>query len=75
MPATRTVFSNLGSMTASLFTLPLIWMFAGASDANSFNAVDNAAKAVGYRNTNIILAIRPSAMVATVGLATRNKIK
>lgn len=54
---TRTVFSNLGSMTASMFTLPLIWMFAGASDANSFNAVDNAAKAVGYRNTNIILAI------------------
>ena len=54
---TRTVFSNLGSMTASLFTLPLIWMFAGASDANSFNAVDNAAKAVGYRNTNIILAV------------------
>lgn len=53
---TRTVFSNLGSMTASLFTLPLIWHFAGASDANSFNAVADAAKAVGYRNTNLILA-------------------
>lgn len=54
---TRTVFSNLGSMTASMFTLPLIWYFAGASDANSFNAVSDAAKAVGYRNTNIILAV------------------
>ena len=54
---TRTVFSNLGSMTASMFTLPLIWYFAGANDANSFNAVSDAAKAVGYRNTNIILAV------------------
>lgn len=54
---TRTVFSNLGSMTASMFTLPLIWHFAGVSDANAFNAVSDAAKAVGYRNTNIILAL------------------
>lgn len=53
---TRTVFSNLGSMTASLFTLPLIWHFAGAADANAFNAVSDAAKAVGYRNTNLVLA-------------------
>lgn len=62
---TRTVFSNLGSMTASLFTLPLIWHFAGAADANSFNAVSDAAKAVGYRNTNIILAV----MVVVILLA------
>jgi len=67
---TRTVFSNLGSMTASMFTLPLIWYFAGASDANSFNAVSNAAKAVGYRNTNIILAIIVVAILVICFLMT-----
>ncbi|MCD8077914.1 MAG: glycoside-pentoside-hexuronide (GPH):cation symporter [Lachnospiraceae bacterium] len=48
---TRTVFSNLGSLTSSLFTLPLVYYFAGSSDATG------AALATGYRNTNIILGI------------------
>lgn len=67
---TRTVFSNLGSMTASLFTLPMVWYFAGASDANSFNTVADAAKAVGYRNTNIILAIMVIAILAVCFMMT-----
>ncbi len=48
---TRTIFSNLGSLTTSLFTLPLVYFFAGSSEATG------AALAVGYRNTNIILGI------------------
>lgn len=48
---TRTVFSNLGSLTSSLFVLPMIYYFAGAKDATG------QALATGYRNTNIVLGI------------------
>lgn len=48
---TRTVFSNLGSLTSSLFVLPMIYFFAGSKDATG------AALANGYRNTNIVLGI------------------
>ena len=54
---TRTVFSNLGSLTSSILTLPLVYHFAGVSDAISFAAAADTAKAVGYRNTNIVLGI------------------
>ncbi len=47
----RTVFSNLGSLTSSLFTLPLVYYFAGSKDASG------AALAAGYRNTNIVLGL------------------
>lgn len=53
----RTVFSNLGSLTASLFTLPMVYHFAGAANADAFAAADAAAKATGYRNTNIVLGL------------------
>lgn len=48
---TRTVFSNLGSLTSSLFVLPMVYYFAGSKDATG------AALAAGYRNTNIVLGI------------------
>lgn len=48
---TRTVFSNLGSLTSSLFVLPMIYFFAGSKDATG------QALATGYRNTNIVLGI------------------
>lgn len=48
---TRTVFSNLGSLTSSLFVLPMVYFFAGSKDATG------AALAAGYRNTNIVLGI------------------
>lgn len=48
---TRTVFSNLGSLTSSLFVLPMIYYFAGSKDATG------QALATGYRNTNIVLGI------------------
>lgn len=48
---TRTVFSNLGSLTSSLFVLPMVYFFSGSKDATG------AALATGYRNTNIVLAI------------------
>ncbi len=48
---TRMVFANLGSLTSSLFVLPMIWFFAGSNKATG------AALAAGYRNTNIVLAI------------------
>lgn len=48
---TRTVFSNLGSLTSSLFVLPMVYYFAGSKDATG------AALATGYRNTNIVLGI------------------
>ena len=54
---TRTVFSNLGSLTASLFTLPLVYHFAGVANSDAFAAADATAKAAGYRNTNIVLGI------------------
>ncbi len=47
----RTVFSNLGSLTSSLFTLPLVYYFSGSKDATG------AALAAGYRNTNIVLGL------------------
>lgn len=48
---TRTVFSNLGSLTSSLFVLPMVYFFSGSKDATG------SALAVGYRNTNIVLGI------------------
>ena len=48
---TRTVFSNLGSLTSSLFVLPMVYFFSGSKDATG------AALANGYRNTNIVLGI------------------
>lgn len=48
---TRTVFSNLGSLTSSLFVLPMVYFFSGSKDATG------AALATGYRNTNIVLGI------------------
>ncbi|MDE7333864.1 MAG: glycoside-pentoside-hexuronide (GPH):cation symporter [Lachnospiraceae bacterium] len=48
---TRQVFANLGSLTSSLFVIPMVYYFAGSSDATG------AALAVGYRNTNIVLGI------------------
>ena len=47
----RTVFSNLGSLTSAAFVIPMVYFFAGGSDAS------NEMLAVGYRNTNIILGI------------------
>ena len=48
---TRTVFSNLGSLTSSPFVLPMVYFFSGSKDATG------AALATGYRNTNIVLGI------------------
>ena len=48
---TRMVFANLGSLTSSLFVIPMVYFFAGSSDATG------AALAAGYRNTNIVLGI------------------
>ncbi len=47
----RTVFSNLGSLTSAAMVIPLVYFFAGGKDAAP------AQLAVGYRNTNIILGI------------------
>lgn len=47
----RTVFANLGSLTSSLFVIPMVYFFAGSSDATG------AALAAGYRNTNIVLGL------------------
>ncbi|MDD3361553.1 MAG: glycoside-pentoside-hexuronide (GPH):cation symporter [Hespellia sp.] len=47
----RTIFSNLGSLTSAAMVIPMVYFFAGGQDAG------NAALAVGYRNTNIILGI------------------
>lgn len=48
---TRTVFSNLGSLTSSLFVLPMVYFFSGSKSATG------AALARGYRYTNIVLGI------------------
>lgn len=48
---TRQVFATLGSLTSSLFVIPMVYYFAGSPDATG------AALAAGYRNTNIILGI------------------
>lgn len=48
---TRMVFANLGSLTSSLFVIPMVYYFAGSSEATG------AALAAGYRNTNIVLGI------------------
>lgn len=48
---TRMVCANLGSLTSSLFVLPMVQFFAGSKDATG------AALAAGYRNTNIVLGI------------------
>ena len=48
---TRTVFSNLGSLTSSLFVLPMVYFFSGSKNATG------TALARGYRCTNIVLGI------------------
>lgn len=48
---TRMVFANLGSLTSSLFVIPMVFYFAGSSEATG------AALATGYRNTNIVLGL------------------
>ena len=48
---TRMIFANLGSLTSSLFVIPMVYFFAGSSDATG------SALATGYRNTNIVLGI------------------
>ncbi len=48
---TRMVFANLGSLTSSLFVIPMVYYFAGSSEATG------AALAAGYRNTNIVLGL------------------
>lgn len=48
---TRMVFANLGSLTSSLFVIPMVYYFAGSSDATG------AELATGYRNTNIVLGL------------------
>ena len=48
---TRTVFSNLGSLTSSLFVLPMVYFFSGSKNATG------VALARGYRCTNIVLGI------------------
>lgn len=53
----RSIFAQLGTLTTSLFTLPLVYHFAGVLDAQGFDIASSAAKAAGYRNTNIVLAI------------------
>ena len=47
----RMVFANLGSLTSSLFVLPMVQFFSGSKDATG------AALARGYRCTNIVLGI------------------
>lgn len=48
---TRTVFSNLGSLTSSLFVLPMVYFFSGSKNATG------TALARGYRCTNIVLGV------------------
>ena len=48
---TRQVFANLGSLTSSLFVIPMVYFFAGSPDAAG------AELASGYRNTNIVLGL------------------
>ena len=59
---TRTVFSNLGSLTSSLFVLPMVYFFSGSKDATG------TALATGYRNTNIVLGI-----IVIIIMAVRRK--
>lgn len=47
----RTLFSNLGSLTSAAMVIPMVYFFAGGADAA------NEMLAVGYRNTNIVLGI------------------
>lgn len=47
----RTVFSNLGSLTSAAMVIPMVYFFAGGQDAPL------EMLAVGYRNTNIVLGI------------------
>lgn len=48
---TRMIFANLGSLTSSMFVLPMIYFFSGSKDATG------AALATGYRDTNIVLGL------------------
>jgi GPH family glycoside/pentoside/hexuronide:cation symporter len=48
---TRMIFANLGSLTSSLFVLPLIHLFSGSTNATG------EALARGYRNTNIVFGL------------------
>jgi GPH family glycoside/pentoside/hexuronide:cation symporter len=45
------IFANLGSLTSSLFVLPLIHFFSGSTNATG------EALARGYRNTNIVFGL------------------
>lgn len=47
----RTVFSNLGSLTSAALVIPMVYFFAGGQDAT------NSMLAIGYRNTNIVLGL------------------
>ena len=51
LATTRTFFANFGSLTSSLFVLPMIYFFAGSKTAMG------AELAKGYRDTNIVLGI------------------
>ena len=62
---TRTVFSNLGSLTSSLFVLPMVYFFSGSKDATG------TALATGYRNTNIVLGI----IVIVFGVLAQRNVK
>lgn len=66
----RTVFSNLGSLTAALFTMPMVYKFAGVADQNAFNAADASAQAAGYRSANIVLGLMVVVILVVCFLAT-----
>lgn len=46
---TKQMFASLGSLTSSLFVLPLVQFFSGSADATG------SALATGYRMTNVVL--------------------
>lgn len=55
---TRMVFANFGSLTSSIFVIPMIYHFAGTSSATG------TALAKGYRDTNIVLGIMVILLIA-----------
>ena len=48
---TKQMFASLGSLTSSLFVLPLVQFFSGSTNATG------SALATGYRMTNVVLGI------------------
>lgn len=48
---TKQMFASLGSLTSSLFVLPLVQFFSGSNNATG------SALATGYRMTNVVLGI------------------